>query len=153
MPAKKTSSSNSSNFRLYRSEKNRVLGGVCGGIGELFDIDPSIIRIIFVLMFAFGGSGVFIYLLLWLVIPSEGQGTASRESIHKGIDEMRGQVHSFAQKFRASSNPAYTRPHLGWIIILLGLVFLFSNFGFSFNLDKFWPVVLIILGFYLITRA
>ena len=54
---------------LYRSKKNRVVGGVCGGIGEYFDIDPTLIRLLAILTFFFGGSGVIAYIIGWIIIP------------------------------------------------------------------------------------
>ncbi len=55
--------------RLVRSERNKVVGGVCGGLGEYLDIDPTIIRLVFVVFTLAGGSGVLVYLILWLVMP------------------------------------------------------------------------------------
>jgi len=55
--------------KLYRSHTNKVLAGVCGGIGEYLDIDPVIVRVVFVLFSFGGGSGLFLYLILLLVIP------------------------------------------------------------------------------------
>jgi phage shock protein PspC (stress-responsive transcriptional regulator) len=57
--------------RLYRSENSRVLGGVCGGIGEYFSLDPVIIRFAFVIFTLMGGSGILLYIILWIVIPSK----------------------------------------------------------------------------------
>ncbi len=57
--------------KLYRSKKQRILGGVCGGMGEYFDIDPSLIRLIWLLIFFMGGSGLLIYIICWIVIPEE----------------------------------------------------------------------------------
>jgi phage shock protein C len=54
--------------KLYRSAKNRILGGVCGGIGEFLNVDPTIIRLIWIL-FSFNGVGLIFYLLAWLIIP------------------------------------------------------------------------------------
>ncbi|MBN2101053.1 PspC domain-containing protein [Candidatus Dojkabacteria bacterium] len=59
------------NKRIYRSESNRMIAGVCGGIGEYFDVDPTIVRIIWVLVVLFGGSGILVYIILWIVIPTE----------------------------------------------------------------------------------
>ncbi len=58
--------------RLYRSESNKFIGGVCGGISEFFGIDPSIVRIIAVLL-SIGsvGTGVLVYIVAWILIPSE----------------------------------------------------------------------------------
>lgn len=56
--------------QLTRSRSNRMLGGVCGGLGEYFDVDPTWIRIAFVALILFGmGSPLIGYLLLWLIIP------------------------------------------------------------------------------------
>ena len=58
--------------RLYRSESNKFIGGVCGGIAEFFGIDPSIVRIIAVLL-SIGsvGTGVLVYIVAWILIPPE----------------------------------------------------------------------------------
>ena len=57
------------NKRLYRDPDNRMLGGVCGGLGAYFNIDPIIFRIIFIIIALGMGSGIIIYLILWIVIP------------------------------------------------------------------------------------
>lgn len=53
--------------RLYRSRKNKVLFGVCGGVGDYFDVDPVIIRLVFI----FTGIGFLAYLVMALIIPVE----------------------------------------------------------------------------------
>ena len=55
--------------RLYRSQKDKMIGGVCGGLGEFFKVDPIIFRLIFVLMFFGAGSGVLVYIVMMLIIP------------------------------------------------------------------------------------
>ena len=55
--------------RVYRSRKNRMLGGVCGGIAEYFEIDPVLVRLLFVLLLFMGFVGIIIYLVAWLLIP------------------------------------------------------------------------------------
>lgn len=55
--------------RLYRDTDNAVLGGVCAGLGHYFDVDKTIIRILFVLLFVFFGSGILLYLILLFVVP------------------------------------------------------------------------------------
>ena len=55
--------------RLYRSRSYNVIGGVCGGVAEYFNLDVSLVRIIAVLLFIFGGAGLLIYIILWIVIP------------------------------------------------------------------------------------
>ena len=55
--------------RLYRSRKDRKLAGVCGGIGEYFDVDPVLIRLLWIFFTLAGGGGVLAYLIAWLVVP------------------------------------------------------------------------------------
>lgn len=59
------------NKRLYRSSTDRILGGVCGGIGEFFNIDPTLIRLGWVLFCAMGGSGVLAYVIAAIIIPDQ----------------------------------------------------------------------------------
>ena len=55
--------------RLYRSQKDRMIGGVCGGLGDFFQVDPIIFRLIFVFMLFGAGSGFLIYIVMMLIIP------------------------------------------------------------------------------------
>lgn len=57
--------------KLYRSQDQKMLGGVCGGLGEYFNIDPVIVRLIFVAFALIGGGGLLLYLIMWLLIPQE----------------------------------------------------------------------------------
>ncbi len=58
--------------KLYRSSTNKIIAGVCGGIGGYFDIDPTIIRLVVALL-SIGsfGTGILIYIIFWLIIPSD----------------------------------------------------------------------------------
>lgn len=57
--------------RLYRSRKDRMLGGVAGGMGEFLDVDSTIIRLIFAFSIFLGGAGFVAYLLMWFIVPQE----------------------------------------------------------------------------------
>ena len=58
--------------RLYRSRKDRMLAGVCGGIGEYFNLDPTLIRLVFVLLILISwGTGLIAYLVLCIIVPQE----------------------------------------------------------------------------------
>ena len=61
---------------LVRSRDDRVIGGVCGGLGHYLGIDPVLVRIAFVVLAVAGGSGLLAYLLAWLIIPEERPGDA-----------------------------------------------------------------------------
>ena len=58
--------------KLCRSSKNRMIAGVAGGFAEYFNIDPTVVRLIFVLA-AFGGPGIPFYLIAWLLMPAENK--------------------------------------------------------------------------------
>lgn len=62
------------NKRLYKSNENKMLDGVCGGIGEYFGLDPTLVRLAWVLFCALGGSGVIAYLLAAIIIPRRPEG-------------------------------------------------------------------------------
>ncbi|MFA5930101.1 MAG: PspC domain-containing protein [Candidatus Micrarchaeia archaeon] len=55
--------------RVYRSKKNKMLAGVCGGIAEYFEIDPVLVRLLFVLFTLMGFAGIILYLVAWLIMP------------------------------------------------------------------------------------
>ena len=55
--------------RFYRDPENSVIGGVCGGLGAYFGIDPLIFRLLFVIFFFAGGASILVYLILWIAIP------------------------------------------------------------------------------------
>lgn len=57
--------------RLIRSVDDRMIAGVAGGLAEYFDIDPALVRILFVIVTIFGGgiTGLFIYIVLWIIMP------------------------------------------------------------------------------------
>jgi phage shock protein C len=57
--------------RLYRSRRNRWLAGVCGGLAQYLGLDPTVIRVLFVLLALIVGGGFLLYLLLWIIIPVE----------------------------------------------------------------------------------
>ena len=58
-----------SNKRLYKSSVNYMLCGVCGGIAEYFDIDPTLVRLAWVILTCFGGAGIWAYIIAAIIIP------------------------------------------------------------------------------------
>ena len=117
----KTKISRSHGRKLYRDPDDRVLGGVCSGLGAFFNIDPIIIRLIFVALFFGGGSGLFFYLILWIVVPKAAN-TAQRlemkgeevniNNISKTIKEEIQDVKENYQNFRASKSYIRSRERL-----------------------------------------
>jgi phage shock protein C len=66
--------------KLYRSRTERWFAGVCGGLGTYFGIDPTLVRVLFVIFGLTFGSGFLIYLILWLIIPNEPEATSAIET-------------------------------------------------------------------------
>jgi len=87
--------------KLYRSEKDSMIAGVCGGIAEYFDVDPTLIRLLTVIFVLLGGAGVVAYIIAWIIIPKNpGQVSddkfdkeeKSKEKIKKGAEEVAEEV-------------------------------------------------------------
>jgi phage shock protein C len=57
--------------RLYRSRKDKILGGVAAGMADYFNIDPTVARLLWVLLAFFGGMGIIAYIIAWIIIPEE----------------------------------------------------------------------------------
>jgi phage shock protein C len=131
--------------QLYRSEKNRVIAGVCGGIGEYYNFDPNILRIILVVLSILGGAGVLLYLVIWLIVPSASSKKVGDSQLKENAQEMK-----LKAKKLAGTNP---KIWFGLLLLVFGFAFLFSNFGFihiGFIL-KFWPLAIIILALSILT--
>ena len=68
--------------KLYRSRNNKMIAGVCGGLAVYLNIDPTIVRLAFVLLALFQGFGVLAYLVLWVIVPLEGAADANLDRAH-----------------------------------------------------------------------
>lgn len=151
----KTKSANQAVKKLYRSNTNKFLGGVCAGLGEFFSIDPIIIRVFFILLTLFGGGGMLIYIILWLIIPSSlNKSEVTEDSIKKGANEIQEKVQDFAQDIKNYSKEHSGKRIFGIVLIVIGMLFLISNLGlFNFHfIWKFWPILLIIIAIGLISK-
>jgi phage shock protein C len=57
--------------KLMRSSNNKMIAGVCGGLADYLNLDPTVVRLIFMLLFFLAGHGLLVYLILWLVMPAQ----------------------------------------------------------------------------------
>jgi len=55
--------------KLYRSRSQRMIAGVCGGLADYFNIDATLVRVLFLLLAVFGGTGLVIYIVMWVIVP------------------------------------------------------------------------------------
>lgn len=154
--------------KLHRSRRDRIVFGVCGGLGEYFAVDPVLIRLAFVLVTLAAGSGVLAYIILAIIMPEEGSEPLSgREGLRRNVEQLRTNAGELTGGTPAkadepfSTDPDYlpaTRRRNGelgaFILIALGLLFLVGNLGWMgwFSWHYFWPVILIVLGAALLVR-
>lgn len=135
------------NKTLYRSDSNAIIAGVCGGIGEYFEVDPTFIRVVFVLFTLFGGSGILVYLALWLLVPSRNHGRFS-------FQEIKEKAQNFVTNAREEKESNFTA---AMIFILIGILLLLNNlhiipWNFWDTVRRFWPVLLIVMGLQMIMK-
>ncbi|MDD3711348.1 MAG: PspC domain-containing protein [Patescibacteria group bacterium] len=133
--------------KLYRSREDRVIWGVCGGLADYFVIDPLVVRLIFIALFFGGGSGLLIYIIFALVVPSEGEDSSKKKVNTDKAEEFVGELGSRIKDLGSEVKVSDWRFILGLILVLIGFSSLFSNFTpFSFIWDNFWPLFLVIIG-------
>lgn len=145
--------------RLYRSRSNQMIGGVCGGLGQYLKIDATLIRLFFVLLALGSGMGVFLYLILWVVVPYEGEGEiGGRDTIRGGADEMAERMRTMGtdiQRALREPNPK-TGLIVGAALIIIGGVVLIDNLNLPWlqwlDFGTLWPILLILGGGLLIWR-
>lgn len=138
--------------KLYRPKEDRVIAGVCSGIARYFKIDVIIIRLIFVLLAIYAGSGVLIYLILLIIMPEEN-GKSYADDVKKNINEnkkteIKNELKNAASEIKksAAKNSRNTEV-FALILIFLGLMFLMQNFlPVIFNFAKLWPLFFVLLG-------
>ena len=146
--------------RLYRSQSDAMLGGVCGGLGDYFDIDANLIRLVFIVLSAVGGTGVVTYLALWLIVPQEGERAERKlgETIQEGADEIAEKARSIGREVRSAAGKGQHEVGLifGALLVIVGIVFLLRNLGVFWmrwiGFDVPWPILIIAAGVVLFWR-
>jgi len=109
--------------KLYRSNTDKIIWGVCGGLGEYFKIDSVIIRILFILMFLAWGTGLFFYIILAIMMPKTSKKT-------EAVEEKKEENNKF-------------RFLLGIFLALIGVNIMLTSI-FNFNMFSFidWKIIL-----------
>ena len=91
--------------RITRSRNDRMLAGVAGGLAAYFNIDPMFVRLGFALLGFLNGTGVMLYLLLWLLLPNEDSVSSdSRTQVRENVDEMRSAAQNAVDRVRDRFN-------------------------------------------------
>lgn len=120
--------------RLYRaSEEKSMIGGVCAGIADYFDIDPTLVRLAFLFIVLAGGAGLLAYLIAWVVIPQKPA----------NIKEENTKEEKKTKK---------NKRLLGIILIAIGGIFLIDFWIPHFYWGRIWPILIIGLGLVILIK-
>jgi len=124
----------------------------CRRLRRIFDIDPALMRLLFVISVIPGGLGVIIYLASWLIIPNDPE----CESIKKPEEEIKEAAEDLANQTRKNFKDAKHgdgKAIIGSIIVVIGALLLIRNLTGINVWENFWPIALIIVGFVILWKG
>ena len=117
---------------------NKVIGGVCSGLANFFGLDVALVRIAFVIAFMFASFGFWLYIILWIVLPVDGQQSTDNSQQSESVSKSESKVKSILA---------------GSFVILIGLLFLVNNFIPINWVWKLWPLILVAIGVVMIVTS
>lgn len=125
-----------------------MLGGVAGGMADYFSIDPTIVRLAWAFFIFFGGFGVFLYIICWVIIPCEPVG---KKKGVKSVD-LESRIEGFGRELELAFKG---RGDLvgGIFLILVGSAFLINSFFPLMSLVRFWPLAIIFFGLLVLIKS
>lgn len=124
--------------KLQRDTQHKVIGGVCAGLANYFGMDATLLRLLLAFMILFAGTGFWLYIILWIVMPA-----GRYEPSSDGVETFVAETPQEPKKHRGSMI-------LGLTFIGLGALGLLHRFVPEFNWQMIWPIALIVLGLVLI---
>ena len=141
--------------RLYRSRTDRMVGGVCGGIAEALRIDPTIVRVGWVLMtFATNGALILVYFVLLFVVPEAPEVPTAEPPGGGGVAPVADRVPSVPATARDWGSDGRTGALVfGAILVLVGAYFLLRQYLPSIDFRSSWPFVAVGLGIVLVVAS
>jgi len=134
--------------KLYRSRKGKMIGGISVGLADYFEIDPVIVRALFIITTIAYGIGIIAYIVLWIIVPmndfewdSEFKNESNPEDINmKNLDPD-------FEESKLTQNNRNDRKLLGGIILIsIGFLLFLNLLILDFDFDKIIPIILIIIG-------
>lgn len=143
--------------RLVRIRQNSTLGGVCTGLGAYLEIDPTLIRLFFILLTFAEGIGVVLYLLLWIFLPAEDRVQVEdlSERIHESAEELASSARRLGQGIRSGGIASpQTATAVGLGLVVIGVFMLARNFAWLswLNAQVIFPAIMILAGAALLYR-
>lgn len=127
--------------KLYRSRKTRIIAGVAGGLAEYFEIDVTLVRLLWVLAVFAGGTGVLAYIVAVIVIPEE------KDAFGYPAEQVEDRVKPEKIPHRETA-----RRNAGLLLIALGIVLLAYEILPRDLMRYLWPLLLIVLGIFILFR-
>jgi phage shock protein C len=147
--------------KLYRSQSDKMIAGVCGGLSRYLGIDATLVRLFFLLLgFANGGIAILIYFILWIVMPPDEQTIRAgmEDTLRAGTAEIADSARTFGDDIRRTlhDRPRDVALVFGIALVILDCLFLVQNLGIPwlhwFSFDLVWPVLLIAGGIVMLLR-
>lgn len=132
------------NKKFERSSTNRVIGGVCAGLADYLNLDVALVRVLFVVAALCGSFGFWLYIILWIVAPSQ------KLLDFDNIQQEETTIDITPDEKSGSNKGAIT---ISIILIVIGLIALMDNFLYIDWIWKLWPVILIVLGVVIIINT
>lgn len=138
-----------------------MLGGVASGIARYFGLDPTIVRLVWILLTFFNPVGIVIYLIAWIIIPPAPDGGATatfaqgerlREQVIESAKEIEARFRGQSRGYRGDGADDRRRV-LGWILVGIGVLLLLRNMLSWLQIGRLWPVLLIVAGAVLIVQG
>lgn len=141
--------------KLYRSRENKILAGVCGGVGEYFQIDPVIIRLLWIVLSLVWGFGVILYIIAIFIIPPQPQGNRYSD---EHLEETPGTEHHHISHNLEDEDRKVVIGLFALLFIVIGLIILVSiitpsTFFFRNFIKIVISILLIGIGAYLISKS
>lgn len=142
--------------QLHRSSTNKVIAGVCGGLAEYFNIDATLVRLLWALAFFLAGTGFILYILAWVIIPDDPANVRREGYAVPGASGPEEQGGNTPDALSGTGN-GYRREDkrhlvLGLTLIVLGVFFMLDRIFPFFRLHNLWPLILIIIGIMILMK-
>lgn len=137
------------NKKLERDPMNKVIGGVCSGLANFFDLDVALVRVAFVIALLFASFGFWLYIIMWVIIPNKGGAVSSASELHADNGEQ-----IVTQNPTDNRNDSKTTSIIAGVsVIFIGIIFLVNNFIPISWVWKLWPLILVLIGVVIIVKA
>ena len=136
--------------KLYRSRRLRVLGGIAGGLAQYFNLDPTLVCVLFVVVTILHGFGILLYIILWIVVPEEPfeiayQVKPDDQTATDGQSAQTGSM-NFDGSQSLPQKQSSGRIVVGIVLIVIGLIFFADRIIPSFDLRDVLPIAFVLIG-------